>query len=399
MSVFGVWMWPHSVHRQGARAVIARCARIGITDIFFLTKGLAGTSSYPSAFVPAFCERDLLRELLDAAHTAGIRVHAWLTSASDAHYKSLHPESGRVHITRGADKALISLTDEAYLTYMQRVVTELCTGYAIDGLHIDYIRYNHLLYGWSEDDCARYTAAGADMAHLRTLMERTFLRDDNNEPDCIFDAFRAGDRSVLALAEVRRRDVVHFAKTLTCTARAVRPDLPLSAALMPEGAYEDTAFSDLHYGQNYEDAAALYDFVLPMAYSQAYGQDGAWVRRVAEGTHKRGLKTIMGLHAYEGGTGVTLKADIAALDGAPIEGTCLFREGAFVQAYMEGNILHLVNTLDVPITKAYTNNNCPLPLENNPILPGDARSFPLASRPDFLSAFTGDKEVCVYFAP
>ena len=57
---------------------------------------------------------------------------------------------------------------------------------------------------------------------------------------------------------------------------------------MPEGAYGDTAFADLHYGQSYEDAAALYDFAVPMAYSQAYGQDGRWVRMVAEGTLRRG---------------------------------------------------------------------------------------------------------------
>lgn len=399
MSIFGVWMWPQSVHNQSAKTVVSRCARMGVTDIFFLTKGLAGTAAYQSALVPPFCERDLLRELLDAAHTANIRVHAWLTSASDAHYKALHPESGRVHITRGADKGLISLTDKGYLAYMQRVVTELCTGYDIDGLHLDYIRYNHLLYGWSEDDCARYAAAGANVPHLRTLMERTFLSKENNEPHCIFDAFRAGDRSALALAAVRRQDVVHFAQALTGTARAVCPDLPLSAALMPEGAYEDTAFSDLHYGQNYEDAARLYDFVLPMAYSQAYTQDSAWVRRVAEGTHKHGLKTVMGLHAYEGGTGATLKADLAALEGAPIEGVCLFREGAFVQAYMEDNRLHLINSLDVPLTQAYTDNDCPLPLEHSPLLPGEERSFALAARPDLLRVFADNKEVSVYLFP
>ena len=46
-------------------------------------------------------------------------------------------------------------------------------------------------------------------------------------------------------------------------------------ALMPEGAYEDIAFSDVHYGQNYQDAAGLYDYALPMAYSKAYEKDGA----------------------------------------------------------------------------------------------------------------------------
>ena len=124
MSVFGVWMWPESVIRFGAQRVVDRCAMIGVTDIYFLTKGLAGTASFRSGSVPMVCERDLLGELLTHAHAKGVRVHAWLTSASDEHYKALHPQSGRVHITRGADKGLISLADDAYIAYMQQIVRE-----------------------------------------------------------------------------------------------------------------------------------------------------------------------------------------------------------------------------------------------------------------------------------
>lgn len=40
-NIFGVWMWPQSVRMQGAEAVAARCAAIGVTDIYYLTKGLA----------------------------------------------------------------------------------------------------------------------------------------------------------------------------------------------------------------------------------------------------------------------------------------------------------------------------------------------------------------------
>ena len=94
MSVLGVWMWPESLKNHGAESAVTRCARMGVTDLFFLTKGLAGTVSYASEIVSCEPGADLLRDLLDCAHRRGIRVHAWLTSASDEHYKALHPESG-----------------------------------------------------------------------------------------------------------------------------------------------------------------------------------------------------------------------------------------------------------------------------------------------------------------
>ena len=131
MSVLGVWMWPQSIIDHGAQWVAERCTLIGVTDIFFLTKGLAGTASYRSAFAPPCSPRDLLAELIKAAHASGIRVHAWLTSASDEHYKQAFPQSGRCHYTRGKDKGLISLADEGYLSYMENIVRELCLGYAI----------------------------------------------------------------------------------------------------------------------------------------------------------------------------------------------------------------------------------------------------------------------------
>ena len=89
MAIFGVWMWPESVRKYGAEAVTARCSMAGVTDIYFLTKGLSGMASYHSAIAPTDCERDLLSELLGAAHAMGIRVHAWFTSASDEDYKKL----------------------------------------------------------------------------------------------------------------------------------------------------------------------------------------------------------------------------------------------------------------------------------------------------------------------
>ncbi len=394
MAIFGVWMWPKSVRIYGAQTVVERCRRLGVTDIYFLTKGLSGTASYRSAIAPPDCERDLLGELLEAAHALGIRVHAWFTSASDAIYKEKHPESGRYHYIKGRDQGLISLADEGYISYMANIVRELCRNYPVDGLHLDYIRYNHLIYGWSEEDQARYAAEGADLEVLRAMMDRAFVAKEGAE--IFFDAYRAGDQSVHALARTRRKDVVHFATTLIAAARAEKSNLILSAALMPEGAYEDIAFADVHYGQNYEDAAKLYDYVLPMAYSKAYDQDSAWVRSVAEGTAKHGLRTVMGLHAYEGGTGDTLRQDIAALDGAPIEGICLFREGAHVMAWAEESALRVFNPLEQPVTALFAGGR--EILLDTPIASGEERVLCDAAPFDGLKAFSADGEVCIYLA-
>ncbi len=394
MAIFGVWMWPKSVRDDGAEAVISRCRRMGVTDIYFLTKGLSGTVSCRSDLAPMDCERDLLGELINAAHPAGIRVHAWFTSASDAAYKAKHPESGRYHYVNGRDKGLIAMADEDYIGYMADFTRELCRAYPIDGLHLDYIRYNHLIYGWSEDDLARYAAEGADVSVLRGMMDRAFPGEEG--PEIFFDAYRAGEANVHALARARRKDVRHFATTLTSAARAERSDLILSAALMPEGAYEDIAFSDVHYGQNYEDAAGLYDYALPMAYSQAYGKDAAWVRDVALGTMKRGMKTIVGVHAYEGGTGVTLQQDIAAVQDIPVEGVCLFREGATALAFAEGSKVDLHNPLDSEITRIDAVRGDETVQLACSVLPGEEKSIALPFAPQTLRAHTGDKEVCIY---
>ena len=392
-----MWVWAQNVQRYGAEKVAETCRRAGVTDLFFLTKGLAGTTAFHSAFAPSMSDRDLLREMISAAHARGMRVHAWFASSCDAHFKQLNPHSGRCHYTRGKDRELISLSDEGYRRYMEKIVAEVCNHYEIDGLHLDYIRYNHLLYGWAEEDLKRYEASGADIAHLREMTERRFY-GEKREETLLFDAYRAGDETARAFAWVRRCDVVRFAQSLIESARSGRSGICVSAALMPEGAYDDTAFADLHYGQSYQDAAKLYDFALPMAYSHAYGKDSQWVKAVAEGSLKRGVKTVMGLHAYEGGTGPMLAADLLALQDAPVQGVCLFREGACVLARTQGRKLWLFNALDEEITAVEGMDGKEKVRFSQPLAPGEEREFALPFEAKELRVFAGEKERSVYLA-
>ncbi|MBQ7868510.1 MAG: family 10 glycosylhydrolase [Clostridia bacterium] len=396
MAILGMWVWPQNVNRRGAECVVRSCRQAGVTDLFFLTKGLSGEASYHSRFAPCSYERDLLREITDCAHRYGMRVHAWFTSTCDARYKQQHPESGRCHFVRGRDRELISLRDEGYLHYMETIIREVCSRYEVDGLHLDYIRYNHLLYGWGDEDMERYQAEGASKACLHALMQRAYQAGEYRNEDVLLDAYRSGDENLRAFARARRKDVVYFASALTAAARAERKDIILSAALMPEGAYADTAFSDLHYGQCYEDAANLYDYALPMAYSTAYGKDAAWVRRVAEGAVQHNVKTIVGLHAYEGGSGPALQADINVLQNVAVEGICLFREGATALAGKNGRKLCLYNALDEAITCVHVTNGTEEAMLNVEIAENEAQQLMLPFEAESIRVLTGEAERCVY---
>lgn len=395
--ILSVWMWSRSVRERGAENVVSQCARAGVTDIFYLVKGLLGTTAYPGTYAPYDEERDLLAELLNAAHNRDIRVHAWFTVGGDKNYVRLHPESGRYHYKKEYDDSLVSLADEGYRLYMEQIVHEVCRLYPVDGIHLDYIRYNHITYGWSPEDRMRFAAEGADPVKLSRMLEQMYYAE-NPDANAMFDAYRSGDPDVQTLARVRRTDVVRMADCLTGAARSIRNGLTVTAALMPEGAYADTAFADLHYGQNYGDAVGRYDTVLPMAYSQSYGKNGLWVREVAEGALRHGLSVIMGVQAFAEGTGSTLREDISALSDLPADGVCLFREGTYVTAVSAGRKLNIYNALDTGITRLTVHRGERSAELTETVVPGAEKVFTLPFEAETVRVYQGSREVCVYLA-
>ena len=325
--IFGVWMWPDSVSEKGADEVFDECAAMGVTDVYFLTKGLRGTVAFLTPLATAMERgRDLLLEAVEAAHARGIRLHAWLTSASDESYKSAHPESGVYHYKRKRDSDVISMTDGGYIEYMKAVISDLAGRYDIDGIHLDYIRYSHVTYGWSEEDYRDLAGRGADTEHLKSLIDKTYY-GQSPDGDAVFRAYRSGDKDALILAQKRRGDVSGFASALAEAARAERPEIELSAALMPEGGGSDISYPDLHYGQNYADLSAIFDVLMPMAYSRDYGADEKWVGGITEGAVRCGKAVVTGVQAYEGGTVDSVKRDTKAALDAGADGVCLFRYG------------------------------------------------------------------------
>ena len=346
--IVGEWIHGTDVADLGAEEIVARCAANGVTDIYLLVKGTGGTLGYTNTqFTENITrERDVLQEMIDAGHAEGIRVHAWLVSLNDETYKANNPEAGLWHFVRERDNSFLAAYNEGYRDYMKAIVTELATNYAIDGIHLDYIRYNHLANGWSEEDFANLEAMGANVENVKYLIRKTFYQNqlDETDPvdgDYIFNAYRNGDPDALLIGQYRRQNVRDFGLMIRDTAKAINPDLVISGALMPEGGYtvapNDVAFADLHYGQNYEDAAEIYDYIVPMAYSDSYGYNeetsAEWLQAIANYSVEKGNKVVMGFQSYYPATSADLQADVeavrAVVDHENILGICHFRHTQF----------------------------------------------------------------------
>lgn len=394
--MLGIWMWADSVAARGADRVFDDCGMIGVTDVFFLTKGLSGRCAFNTRLAPAMAEgRDLLSEAVKAAHERGMRLHAWFTSAQDKHWCAEHPEKGLYHLTKGRSDSVVSITEPEYARFTHDVVAEMLERYDVDGVHLDYLRYNHLLYGWSDSDLDRYKRQGADTCRLRELVNKTFYGGEADK-QAVFEAYRLGDKDACALADTRIKNVCRFADAVLEGARPARLGITLSAALMPEGAY-DTVFAHLHYGQSYAELGGRFDMILPMAYSFAYGMDSAWVMKVTRGAAGFGAKVLTGLHAYDGATGLTLRRDAdAALGVKGAAGVCLFRYGAFVPAAVRADSLTVVNPTDVPVTELEISNAAENRRIKVLIAPGERAEILLPFAADMLRAWSDEKEICAY---
>ena len=365
--IVGEWIHGSDVADLGADTIVERCAKNGITDIYLLVKGTGGTLGYTKTKYTENItrERDVLQEMIDCGHAAGIRIHAWLVTVEDSAYKAANPESGIWHYVRAQDNDRINPYDEGYNAYMADIATEIASGYEVDGIHLDYIRYNHLANGWSEADFAALEAMGANIENVKYLINKTFYADrlpegETVDSQYIFNAYREGDPDAMLIAQYRRQNVVGLATTIIEAAKAVNPDLIMSAALMPEGAVfegtDDYAFAELHYGQNYMDAAELYDYVCPMAYTGSYA-DGSpeWFASIAENAAAMGNKVVMGTQAYYPAMSTNLTQEIEAvrqlLPNENILGIVHFRHTQF--SYAKFNYSYNTGDMTVDIINTY----------------------------------------------
>lgn len=274
----GVWVVRTALATpESADAVVDDAARAGMNALFVQVRG-RGDALYRSALAPRSevlrgqpADFDPLARVLARARARGLEVHAWVNvllvggfgvPLPRGHVAALHPEwlmvprtvAGIALDTRPS--SLPALVESArdpdveglYLSpsspgaagHLETMVRELLSRYAVDGLHLDFIRYPGRDYDYSR----------AALAAFRARRGRGWLLEG---PEADPDGW----------AEHRRAALDALVSRLARAARAVRPTLTISAAVVPE------PVAMREKGQEWPRwlHAGLIDAACPMAYT------------------------------------------------------------------------------------------------------------------------------------
>jgi uncharacterized lipoprotein YddW (UPF0748 family) len=239
----------------------------------------------PAAFDP-------LAETIARAHDAGLAVHAWMNvnlvaSAvmvpdDPAHLVHRHPEWLMVPRALAAELGRVPPGDPRYLRrlasyladrteeveglyasplvpgmaeYTISVYRDLVARYAVDGIHLDYVRYPSAQFDFSREALAAFRASLTGAIDQTTLerYDRLAVRDPLVFTDTFADRWSAFREEQLTWLVAGIRDAV----------REVRPSLLMTAAVVPSPDEARRRFQDwagwIRLG--------LLDVVCPMAYT------------------------------------------------------------------------------------------------------------------------------------
>jgi uncharacterized lipoprotein YddW (UPF0748 family) len=169
--------------RAGIRAMVdelaAADANVIVAQVARRHDAYYRSTVLPRTPDPTLSPRDLdvLAELIDAAHARGIEVHAWYGVGPTYHdvYRGLPAPTGWIHTTHGTaaperDRWVSRTRAGTWSTYLDpgvpevqdlvaAVVAELAATYDLDGIHLDYVRYESADHGYNPKALAAYRAA------------------------------------------------------------------------------------------------------------------------------------------------------------------------------------------------------------------------------------------------
>ena len=253
-----------------------------INHLFVQVRG-RGDSFYESQFTSRSqilneSEFDPLAYLLDTANGKGINIHAWVNvyilwsgrSLPNDERHILHmqqqwldtTEEWPVDVGKKLDMVAVNNNNEGLFLspnhpdvngYLIKVFRELITNYDIDGLHLDYIRYQEAEYGRNPYAIARFKSeSGNDPGPWFLEMERSTIAS----PRLIANMKRWNN--------FKRKAVTSLVKDTRALVNEVRPDCIISAAVKP-----NLYIARERYFQEWNVwlAAGYLDWVVPMNYS------------------------------------------------------------------------------------------------------------------------------------
>lgn len=298
--VRGLWVPRTAMTTATGIATLVTDARnAGITDLLVQVRG-RGEAFYTSDLEPRASELDgqpaafdPLALTIERARAAGLKVHAWINvnlvasgttlPRASSHVAARHPEwlmvprplaasiggmaprsPGYIGTLARWTRAASGQVEGLYLSplhaearaYSVSLVRELVERYAVDGVHFDYVRYPSDEFDYS---------AGALAAFRASRLSATSMADRHRlDLASKSEAAAWTTAQPAAWAAFRRDQLTLLIAGLQAAARATRPGIVVSAAVVPDAAdARDRKFQEWPVWAR----ASYFDVLCPMIYT------------------------------------------------------------------------------------------------------------------------------------
>ena len=242
-------------------ALVAMAAQHGVSTINLAAKQ-DEDDEIPSGFVfyasriaqraPGYGTFDALGETIREGHRQGLRVRAWMPQFHDQLAASVHPDwrmhalkDGQVlpYAGRNRKEFFLNPLHPAARDYQRLLIEEIARDYDVDGIVIDWVRFDDYNMDLGNETRARFEASfGFDPIDI------DFSND--NPQRMQWNAWRA-------------MQIADHVKQLRAALDAIKPGLELGAYILPP-----------EFGEVAQDAAQfsrVLEFLSPMAYYKDWG--------------------------------------------------------------------------------------------------------------------------------
>jgi uncharacterized lipoprotein YddW (UPF0748 family) len=291
-------------------AMMQDAADEGFSEVIWQVRGrgdaLYNSNIEPDVYglTPGF---DPLQTALDAAHSRGLKLHAWLNSTTMWNTNGINPPAGHIYHNSNPSFRLTDINgvvepQDGWSNYssvnpvlpevhahINNVVSDIATNYAVDGIHLDYIRY--------------LPGNGFDRLPHDILSHQLFLQDeglDGSDP--------ANATAYRNYVKGRITDLVASVKqTVDAAEVSTGRTMEYSASV-----WRDPDVGENSYMQDYRTWLEndYLDVVMPMLYLSAsndYLFNPSLLNTLSISTNTRVVPTLASyLHTDPGGGGVAL---------------------------------------------------------------------------------------------
>jgi uncharacterized lipoprotein YddW (UPF0748 family) len=328
-----VWMWGSTISSGNHQTIVNKLSDNHVNEVFLLVKGIAGTRT------PA----ETLRNFINLVHDKNIKIHLWLVIGQDEvfYYSNRNssvyhnpnpklvvasnPETQKYMNPYSMNDERINFLYPGYKEYVLDHIKYFLNNFNCDGIHLDYIRYAHLVYSFDQQHLERAASIGCDTAKILNMFRDNYAYYATNSG--WISVYKTGDPDVVKWVEMRSQIVYEYIEAIKDTIEKYKPYVELTASFMPEGA---TGPSDAepHYSQNYALNSPLLSRIFPMAYFLSYGNSPSWTQTVttrAINLVSQNCKIVTGVQAFNGVTPDQMSSQINLCLQAGSHGIVIFK--------------------------------------------------------------------------